>query len=92
MDGYFHAGRSRTFSAQRYLTVTHSNAQHSNDKRPQMRSTTRKVPAPALKAQDTERGLTHSPYFNGPLYERMSNDLHLGGMSGKGLTLKQIAS
>ena len=32
-------------------------------------------------APQTERGLTHSPYFNGPLYQRMSEDLHLGGMS-----------
>ncbi len=36
---------------------------------------------PALSAPDTERGLTHSPYFNGLLYKRMSEDLHLGGMS-----------
>jgi integrase/recombinase XerD len=35
---------------------------------------------PARTAPDTERGLTHSPYFNGPLYKRMSEDLHLGGM------------
>ena len=32
-------------------------------------------------APETERSLTHSPYFNGPLYQRMSEDLHLGGMS-----------
>jgi integrase/recombinase XerD len=38
-------------------------------------------PEPARKAPDTERGLTHSPFFNGPLYERMSEDLHLGGMA-----------
>ena len=36
---------------------------------------------PARKAPQTERGLTHSPYFNGTLYERMSQDLHLGGMA-----------
>lgn len=36
---------------------------------------------PARKAPKSERGLTHSPYFNGPLYERMSQDLHLGGMA-----------
>lgn len=36
---------------------------------------------PARSAPDTERGLTHSPYFNGLLYKRMSEDLHLGGMS-----------
>ena len=36
---------------------------------------------PPRKAPSTERGLTHSPYFNGPLYQRMSEDLHLGGMS-----------
>jgi hypothetical protein len=32
-------------------------------------------------APNSERGLTHTPYFNGPLYERMSQDLHLGGKS-----------
>ncbi|MBL8818561.1 MAG: tyrosine-type recombinase/integrase [Planctomyces sp.] len=32
---------------------------------------------PARSAPDTERGLTHSPYFNGLLYKRMSEDLHL---------------
>ena len=36
---------------------------------------------PARTAPDSERGLTHSPYFNGPLYKRMSEDLHLGGMA-----------
>ena len=41
----------------------------------------RRMIDPARKAPQTERGLTHSPYFNGPLYERMSEDLHLGGMS-----------
>ena len=61
--------------------MTHSNDEHSYDKHPQMRSTMRKVPVPALRSPGTKRGLTHSPYFNGPLYERMSEDLHLGGMS-----------
>ena len=32
---------------------------------------------PSRTAPQTERGLIHSPYFNGPLYERMSEDLHL---------------
>ena len=36
---------------------------------------------PPRTAPDTERGLTHSLYFNGPLYQRMSEDLHLGGLS-----------
>ena len=36
---------------------------------------------PPRNAPETERPLTHSPYFNGPLYQRMSEDLHLGGMS-----------
>lgn len=46
------------------------------------RSDSRKANAePAWKAPGTERGLTHSPYFHGALYERMSEDLHLGGMS-----------
>ena len=76
--------------------MTQSNDKNSNDnrssgKRPQMHSTVRKAPAPALKAPGTERGLTHSPYFNGPLYERMSDDLHLGGMFGKGWRLEAEA-
>ena len=37
--------------------------------------------APPRQSPKTERSLTHSPYFNGPLYQRMSEDLHLGGMS-----------
>jgi len=68
--------------------MTHANDRHSDGQRPQMRSTARKVPAPALKSPGTERGLTQSPYFNGPLYERMSEDLHLGGMTGKGWRLE----
>ena len=44
-------------------------------------SAARRVVAPKLKSPASERGLTHSPYFHGPLYERMSEDLHLGGMS-----------
>jgi len=38
-------------------------------------------PAPAKKSPETERSLTHSPYFCGTIYERMSEDLHLAGMS-----------
>ncbi len=29
---------------------------------------------PPRNAPETERSLTHSPYFNGPLYQRMSED------------------
>ncbi len=36
---------------------------------------------PARKTPASERSLTHSPYFQGPLYERMSEDLHLAGMA-----------
>lgn|GEM_PF-1289473 len=35
----------------------------------------------ARTAPDSVRGLTHSPNFNGLLYKRMSEDLHLGGMA-----------
>jgi len=42
----------------------------------------------ALQSPGSERGLTLSSYFKGPLYERMRKDLHLGGMSGKGLGLE----
>jgi integrase/recombinase XerD len=51
---------------------------HAADRPPA--SANRKI-EPPRKAPDSERGLTHSPYFNGPLYQRMSEDLHLGGMS-----------
>ena len=57
----------------------------SKHNRPQIHSAARKtappakVVAPPLRSPGSERGLTHSPYFNGPLYERMSEDLHLGG-------------
>ena len=44
-------------------------------------SKSRRNAEPPRKTPQTQRGLTHSPYFNGPLYERMSEDLHLGGMS-----------
>jgi hypothetical protein len=53
---------------------------HNHDNNPR-RSKTRRNVEPPRTTPDTERGLTHSPYFNGPLYERMSEDLHLGGMS-----------
>lgn len=33
------------------------------------------------KSPKTERSLTHSPFFCGALYEQMSEDLSLGGMS-----------
>jgi integrase/recombinase XerD len=53
---------------------------HNNNNNPR-RSKTRRNVEPPRTTPATERGLTHSPYFNGPLYERMSEDLHLGGMS-----------
>ena len=46
----------------------------------QVTSAARRVVAPKLKSPASERGLTHSPYFHGPLYERMSEDLYLGGI------------
>jgi len=59
----------------------------SKSTRPSISSANRRIPAaakvvaPPLRSPATERSLTHSPYFNGQLYERMSEDLHLGGMS-----------
>ena len=60
----------------------------SSENNPRQNDSTNRKPAGAnrqiespRKAPLTERGLTHSPYFNGPLYQRMSEDLHLGGMS-----------
>lgn len=51
---------------------------------------------PACTAPDSERGLTHLPYFNSPLYEPMSQNLHFGGMSrrthqGHLRTMRQLA-
>lgn len=56
------------------------NSSPNNDDQRKFNGKRRKI-EPARTAPKTERGLTHSPYFNGPLYERMSEDLHLGGMS-----------
>ena len=68
------------------MTRSHHNSPRNNDdnrkhyaKRPD--DAKRRKIEPARSAPDTERGLTHSPYFNGSLYERMSQDLHLGGMA-----------
>ncbi len=36
---------------------------------------------PARKTPPSERSLTHTPYFQGSQYERMSEDLHLAGMA-----------
>ena len=57
-----------------------------NDRRPddsenRRRAARNRKIEPPRKAPSTERKLTHSPYFNGPRYQRMSEDLHLGGMS-----------
>ncbi len=46
---------------------------------------------PPRTAPDTERRLTHSPYFNGPLYQRMNEDLHLGGMASGAYSLMSQA-
>jgi len=61
----------------------------SENERPQDDSADRRRAAsnwkiePPRKAPQTERGLTHSPHFNGPLYQRMSEDLHLGDIDSK---------
>ena len=62
------------------MANSNHNPSHNNDDHGKFNGKRRKI-GPARSAPDTERGLTHSPYFNGPLYERMSQDLHLGGMS-----------
>lgn len=58
---------------------------HSADKKPASDGTSapdctpkasRKI-EPVCTAPDSERGLTHPPDFNGSLYQRMSEDLHL---------------
>ena len=62
------------------MANSNHNASPNNDDHRKFNGKRRKI-EPARTAPKTERGLTHSPYFNGPLYERMSEDLHLGGMS-----------
>lgn len=57
------------------------NDRHQDDSANRRHTARNRKIEPPRKAPLTERGLTHSPYFNGPLYERMSEDLHLGGMS-----------
>ena len=57
------------------------NDRHQDDSANRRRAAQNRKIEPPRKAPQTERGLTHSPYFNGPLYQRMSEDLHLGGMS-----------
>ena len=65
------------------MTRSNNNSSQNNNDDNKNRSfnAKRRKIEPARKAPQTERGLTHSPYFNGPLYERMSQDLHLGGMA-----------
>ena len=62
------------------MANSNHNSSPNNDDQRKFNAKRRKI-EPARTAPQTERGLTHSPYFNGPLYERMSEDLHLGGMS-----------
>ncbi|MEZ6034042.1 MAG: hypothetical protein R3C17_13185 [Planctomycetaceae bacterium] len=52
-----------------------NNNEDNNKNRRRANAKRRKIEA-SRKAPDSERGLTHSPYFNGTLYERMSQDLH----------------
>ena len=61
---------------------SHNNNNNNDDNKNRRRANAkRRKIEPPRKAPDSERGLTHSPYFNGTLYERMSQDLHLGGMA-----------
>ena len=47
---------------------SHNNSSHNNDNnRNRNFNANRRKIEPELTAPDTERGLTHSPYFNGPL-------------------------
>ena len=62
------------------MAKSNHNSSENNDDNRRTNGKRRKI-EPARKAPQAERGLTHSPYFNGPLYERMSQDLHLGGMA-----------
>lgn len=62
------------------MTKSNHNSSQNNDDQRKFNGKRRKI-EPSRKAPQTERGLTHSPYFNGSLYERMSEDLHLGGMA-----------
>ncbi len=59
------------------MATSHNDSRNNNGNR----NARRPKIEPARTAPDTERGLTHSRHFNGPLYERMSQDLHLAGMT-----------
>ncbi len=61
--------------------ATAKNNRNQSESRSARRATGNRKVEPPRRAPRSERGLTHSPYFNGALYERMSQDLHLGGMS-----------
>jgi len=61
--------------------ATAKNNRNQSESRSARRATGDRKVDPPRRAPRSERGLTHSPYFNGALYERMSQDLHLGGMS-----------
>ena len=55
---------------------SHNNNNNDDNKNRRRANAKRRKIEPPRKAPDSERGLTHSPYFNGTLYERMSQDLH----------------
>ena len=69
--------------ASRNNNNNNSNSRNQDDSEKHRNARRKENIEPARTAPDGERGLTHSPYFNGPLYERMSQDLHLGGMSNR---------
>ena len=50
------------------------NDRHQDDSANRRRAARNRKIEPPREAPQTERGLTHSPYFNGPLYQRMSED------------------
>ena len=73
---------SQSLSQKVVIMASNSSNKRNQDHSENRRNARRKQDVePARTAPDSERGLTHSPYFNGPLYKRMSEDLHLGGMA-----------
>ena|GEM_PF-5141518 len=52
------------------MNTFHYNSSQNNDDQRKFNAERRKI-EPPRKAPLTERRLTHSPYFNGPLYQRM---------------------
>ena len=75
-------GRTSGSVGRTATTESNRNSSQNNDDNRRTNGNRRKI-EPARKAPDSERGLTSSPYFNGPFYEHWSHDLHPGGVANR---------